>query len=138
MNNLLKDKRKLLFYARVILAEFFGIMLLVYLLLYLMEQYIPGLVSYTVNMTWLLIAVVAAGCLTAALSEPMKHQRQTTPIGKKQYIEIAALSIIGGMLVFLKIRSIGVFAIPITLLAFVVIAVLSVMLLRDREYTDAE
>lgn len=82
----------------------FPYVLLIYLLLFLLESMLPGFVSDTVDLNFVLVPVLVLGCISA-LSDG-KHIRQN-PVGRHGYFIMGILSLAGFIPLFLKTRPMG-------------------------------
>ncbi len=120
-------------FGRFLANEIFRMLLLVYLLLYLLEQYVPGFVTYSVNLTWMLVVVIVTGCIGALFPEKNVAKQQNTPLRIRDYVFVILLAVAGGVLVYVKVKSMGAFSIPLSILSALIIALLSVLLMTDKE-----
>ena len=125
-------------FGRFFANEVFRVLLLVYLLLYLLEQYAPGFVLYSVNLTWMLVAVVITGIISSLFPEEKPMEMKDTTLRLRDYVFIILLAAAGGVLVYIKVKSVGVFSIPLSILSGLIIVLLSFLLMTDNEENDTE
>lgn len=122
-------------FGRFFANEIFHVLLFSYLLLFLLEQYLPGFVSYNVNLTWMFVMVVITGIVNSLFTEEKSSQKGTV-LRFHDYAFIIMLAITGSILVYIRVKSMGVFSIPLSILSGMVIALLSYLLLAENENND--
>lgn len=121
----------------IIAEQFFQYSLVTYLLLLLAETIKEGLVSFFFNLNILLVVVMLSG-IVMVLTYNEKYDAQTATKKKPKilwwdilYITLLALG--GSVLVYTKTQDLGSISLIISLLAGGIIALLSILVLTDRE-----
>jgi len=110
---------------------FFQYALITYLILLLIETVWEKTVSNHLNLNNLLIAVIISGIITVLSQEKSgRKEKKIEKITKKYYILISILGVIGTLIVYYKIASIGIISIPISIISGLLIILLSVIALR--------
>ena len=108
----------------------FQSLLVLYLILLLAEQIWPNSVSWYLNLNFLLICVIIAGILST-FTEQKKQKKEK--ITKKDYIYISILSIAGFIIIFIKTRELGWLSYIISIIAGILIFLLSYLVLEEDE-----
>ncbi len=106
----------------------FQTLLVTYLLLLLLEQIWQGSVSTYFNLNYLLVIVILAGILDV-FSEHSAQKKQE--IKTRDYLFIIALGIAGAVIIFFKTRELGWLSYVISLIAGILIILLSILVLQD-------
>lgn len=112
--------------------EFFSTLLVTFLLLLLVETVWEKSVSTFMNINYFLIIVIVSGAisvLTRTEGEKMEKVNST----KKDYLYIGTLGIAGALIVWYKIKDIGMLAYLISIVAGVLIILLSLLLFEEDE-----
>lgn len=110
--------------------KLFQTFLVLYLVLLLVEQLKEGLVSTYLNLNYLLIIVIILGILSVFTKQkPVKKE----PITNKDYVYISLLSIAGIIIIFIKTRELGYLSYLISLIAGILIFLLSYLVLTEDE-----
>ncbi|MBS3077555.1 hypothetical protein J4233_04760 [Candidatus Pacearchaeota archaeon] len=108
----------------------FQTLLVTYLVLLLIEQLWEGVVSVYLNLNYLLIAVIVAGIVDVFSEVPYKmHERVKT----KNYWFVFALGILGFFIIKFKTSSLGWLSWVISLIAGVLIILLSMLVLEEED-----
>lgn len=114
----------------------FEISLIVYLALFLLDEIKSGFVSNFFNTNYLLAVCIIFGALTA-LGQKNEPKPKPQPLKKYDYILMAGLAVLAVIVVFAKIKEIGVLAWPISILSGVLIFLISYLFLKnDNEMQD--
>jgi len=111
----------------------FQSLLVLYLVLLLAEQIWPNSVSGYLNLNYLLIIVIIAGVLSVFTKQ---MSRKKEPVTKKDYIYITLLSIAGFIIIFIKTRELGWLSYIISIIAGILIFLLSYLVLTEDEKGD--
>lgn len=108
----------------------FEISLVVYLALFLIDEIASGFVSNFFNTNYILVICIVFGALTAL---NQKHEPLPKPeaLKKSDYILITGLGILAVILVFVKIKTIGWIAWPISILSGILIFLISYLFLNE-------
>jgi hypothetical protein len=149
----------LIWFFKNISSEIFVLSLISYLALFLLEEIKTGFVSNFINMNYILVLVIVTGTITA-LSKPSKishSERRPRLVGAeveesprhpepepvegegspqkltwKDYLLIFTLGIIAFVVVFSKIREIGLWlSLAISILSAILIVLISILFLRE-------
>lgn len=107
----------------------FQCILIFYLLLLLIREFYPKFL-YVLNLNYLLIAVIILGVITVLTYEPKKKQEKPT---KKDYYLIYILGIVGTILIYIKIKSLGWISYLIAVIAGILIILLSKLVLEEDD-----
>lgn len=106
----------------------FQILLVTYLILLLIEQVWTGVVSTYLNINYLLIIVILVGILDV-FSEHHTVSKKTT---KKDYLFVFALGVIGTIIIKYKTQTLGTLSWIISIIAGILIILLSILVLEDE------
>jgi predicted membrane channel-forming protein YqfA (hemolysin III family) len=112
--------------------EFFSTLLVTFLLLLLAETIWEGSVSMYMNINYLLIIVIISGAISV-LTRKEDVKAEKVALAKKDYIFIGATGIAGALIIWYKIKNIGKLAYLISIVAGVLIILLSLLLLEEDE-----
>jgi len=63
MKDLLKNKDNLVYFSKNIINELFSLSLILYLLLFILEEFKNGVISFYLNINYVLIFVVISGMM---------------------------------------------------------------------------
>ena len=108
----------------------FQSLLVLYLILLLAEQIWENSVSYYLNLNYLLIVVIIAGILSTFTKQEKAKKEAITA---KDYIYITTLSIAGTIIIFIKTRELGWLSYTISLIAGILIFLLSYLVLDEED-----
>ena len=106
----------------------FQTLLVTYLVLLLIEQIWAGSVSFYLNLNYLLIIVIIAGVLDVFSEHPHKDKEKTT---KKDYVFIGLLGIAGFIIIKYKTAQLGWLSWLISIIAGILIILLSILVLEE-------
>ncbi|MEW6407413.1 MAG: hypothetical protein AB1465_01855 [Patescibacteria group bacterium] len=107
--------------------------LIVYLALFLIDEVASGFVSNFFNTNYLLAVCIIFGVLTAF---GQKHEPTPKPeaLKKSDYILMTGLGILAVIIVFVKIKTIGLaLALPISILSGILIFLISYLFLKNED-----
>jgi hypothetical protein len=116
-----------------LLKDPFTSLLTLYLILILIDTIWDGKISESINLNYLLVFVIATGILSFVRKDYVKKETIVEPLTKSDYLFIGALSVIGSFIVWYKIQNIGTLSYLISILAGVLIFLLSVLVLEEEE-----
>jgi len=111
--------------------NFFSMLLVTYLLLLLVETIWMGSVSAFFNLNYFLLILMISGAISVLTREEGKIKKVI--LTKKDYFFIAALGIAGMLIIWYKIKDIGNFAYLVSIIAGVLIILISVLLNEEDE-----
>ena len=123
------EKTKLIKAAKGFARKSFEVLLVFYLLLLLINEFKPLWIA-SINLNYVLIAVIILGITSVLFSNPKKKQQKPT---KKDYVFIIALGIVGTALIFIKTRELGWLSYIISIIAGILIILLSILVLEEDE-----
>ena len=106
----------------------FQILLIGYLLLLLVNEFKK--ITF-INLNYLMIAVIIFGIATILF--PIEIKKQQTKTTKKDIAFIIILGIIGSILIYLKTKELGWISYLISIIAGILIILLSKLVLEDEE-----
>lgn len=133
MLRLLLSKLKPIF---VFAREIFAYALLAYLLLFLFESLFTGFVSNSINMNWVLAAVMGLGLLST-LGPEAPEEKNEGVVKKSDYGLVIGLALIGGVIIFAKLELTGLVRWITAGVSGGLIALVGVVLLgKDEEKID--
>jgi len=112
-----------------IISHLFQTLLVTYLVLLLLEQIQQGFVSTYLNLNYLLVLTIAAGILDVFTEKKETHEKAT----KKDYYLIYALGILGTIIIKFKTVSLGWLSWVISIIAGILIVLLSYLILEEDE-----
>lgn len=114
-------------YLRLAINYIFQFLLVVFLIFLLINEFRS--IEF-INLNYFLITVLVFGILTILFEPPKQKQRKST---KFDYWFIFLLGITGGILIFIKIKSLGTLSYIISIIATILIILLSYLLLEEKE-----
>ncbi len=115
-----------------IIAEIFKASLLTYFVLLIIEEFNEGMISNYFNFNTLLTIVIVSGISSVLLySDNEVEQKKGHRI--KELCAIIVISIIGGVLIFFKLRDIGIIAYIVSFLSIVLTITISILIVNDKE-----
>ncbi len=113
-----------------LINHIFQILLVTYLILLLIEQIWVGVVSYYLNLNYLLIIVIISGILDVFSEHYKLPEKKPT---KKDYLFIILLGIAGFMIIKFKTTQLGWLSWMISIIAGILIILLSFLVLEEDE-----
>ena len=113
-----------------LINHLFQTLLVTYLVLLLVEQIWPGVISVYFNLNYLLIIVIIIGILDV-FSE--RREKRNERITKKDYVFIFALGILGMAIIKYKTLELGWLSWLISIIAGILIILLSILVLEEDE-----
>lgn len=111
--------------------EFLSTLLVTFLLLLLVETIWEGSVSAFMNINYLLIIVIVSGAISVLTRKEEKAEKVN--LTKKDYLYIGTLGIAGTLIIWYKIKDIGKLAYLISIVAGVLIILLSLLIFEEDE-----
>ena len=111
--------------------NFFSMLLVTYLLLLLVETIWTDSVSTFLNLNYFLLILMISGAISVLTREEEKIKKII--LTKKDFIFIAALGIAGMLIIWYKIKDIGNFAYLVSIIAGVLIILISLLLNEEDE-----
>lgn len=124
-----RDKHSKWFITEVCKA-IFPVALIAYLVFFLIDDLLPGLISWHLNLNIILAICAISGVLSIFAKEEIKEKPTIT---KRDYAFIAVLAILGTVLIWWKIKELGWLSWVISIISGVLIVIISVLLLREEE-----
>lgn len=117
-------------HSALVINNLFQILLVTYLVLLLVEEIWSGSVSNYLNLNYLLIIVIIFGIFDVFSESPHKENK---PVRKLDYLFIILLSVIGAFIIKYKTVQLGWLSWTISIIAGVLILLLSILVLEDKE-----
>ena len=121
-----------------LLRDPFASLLTLYLIFILIDTIWDGELSKSINLNYFLVFVIATGILSFIRKDYAKKETIIEPITKSDYFFIGALSVIGSLIVWYKLQKIGILSYIISILAGILIFLLSVLVLEEEEEEEKE
>lgn len=123
---------KNLFRGRTALTinHLFQVLLVTYLVLLLVEELWSGTVSNYLNLNYMLVIVIVLGILDVFSEQQRVENKETT---KKDYVFILLLAIAGFVIIKFKTVQLGWLSWLISIIAGILIFLLSILVLEDRD-----
>jgi hypothetical protein len=115
---------------KYIVGYVFQALLILFLITILAQQFYPDFVKSIFNINWFMIIVIVFGALSI-LFPHQQSQEIKKPISWKDITFILSLGIIGGIIIFLKLKSIGWIGYVISILGGLIIILLSWLVLTE-------
>lgn len=123
--------------THIVAREFFQYSLITYLILLLAETVRQGIVSYFFNLNILLALVLTSGVIMVLTHQEQLdkhlHPEKKHKVRKRDVLYLFVLALGGGFLVLYKTTDLGMLAILIGLLAALIIFLLGILVLTDKE-----
>ena len=112
------------------ISNLFQVLLVTYLGLLLIEQLWTGFVSLYINLNYLLVIVIILGVLDVFSEKQPMHRKMAT---KKDYLFVLVLAVLGFFIIKIKTASLGWLSWVISIIAGILIFLLSILVLEDEE-----
>ena len=110
----------------------FQILLLLFLLTLLIQQFFPFKVSSTININWFILFVILFGVVSVIF--PHKDEKKIKkPLIFLNFILVLVLSLVAGILIFLKLESLGRIDYIISTLGGLITGILSWLILAEQD-----
>ena len=122
--------RKIKGYGAELVNHTFQILLVTYLILLLVEQVFPGVVSVYLNLNYFLIGVIIAGIFDV-FSEHEKNVERD--VNFKDYFFVFVLGILGFTIIKYKTLELGWLSWIISIIAGILIILLSILVLGEND-----
>ncbi len=132
--NLSEKNIELIDNLKYIVSYVFQALLILFLITLLAQQFYPEFINSIVNVNWFMIIVIISG----AISILFPHQQSLEikkPINWKDIIFILILGILGGIIIFLKLKTAGWISYVISSLGGLIIILLSWLVLTEDNST---
>lgn len=117
---------------RQILNISFQIILFLFLITLLLQQFYAFEVNSRINVNWFMFAVIVIGALSI-LFPPLPPKKKETPVTLKDKVLIIFLGILGGVIIFLKLNALGWIGYVISVLGGLIIILLSWLVLTEKD-----
>ena len=130
--NLTEKEEYVLEHARYIFSYVFQTLLFIFLLTLLAQQFYPDYINSLININWFMFAVIIVGAISI-LFPPKQIERNIHALTWKDLIFIIILGILGGIIIFLKIKTLGWISYVIPILGGAIIILLSWLILTEKE-----
>jgi uncharacterized membrane protein len=138
MNNmkleLTKKERIIIEYLKYLVSYLFSILLFVFLLFFLFKQFYPRIITENINLNYLMIIVIAFG--TISIIFPVKKTIEfynDSSISKSNLIFIITFGLIGGIIIYFKLKNNKIISVIISFLSFLIITLISYLLIQEKD-----
>lgn len=118
----------------VAIKHLFQVLLVTYLILLLVEELFTGSVSLYLNLNYLLIIVIVVGILDVFSDAPKIEEK---PVTKKDYLFVLILGVLGFFIIKYKTDTLGWLSWVISIIAGILITLLSILVLEDNENDES-
>lgn len=118
--------------VKQVLNYSFQIILFLFLITLLIQQFYPFEVNSTININWFMFAVIIIGALSI-LFPTQKEGDKFHKITWKDYIFVITLGILGGLIIFIKLKDLGWLSGVISILGGLTIIFLSWLVLQEKD-----
>ena len=115
-----------------IINSLFQISIVLYLILLLIDQIWKKSISTYINLNYLLIPVIILGILDVFSEKPFAFKFMQEKPKKTEYIFVSILALLGFIIIKYKTYSLGFLSWVISIIAVVLIILLSVLILEDE------
>lgn len=129
--HLSEKERYIIEHAKHTFNYVFQILLILFLLTLLVQQFYPDFVNSKININWFMIVVIVFGALSIIF--PVTHKKEDKPATKKDLFLVISLGILGAIIIFLKLRNLGWISYVISALGGLIIILLSWMILTEKD-----
>ncbi len=119
-----------------LLNQIFQYVLVIFLLVLLIKEFYP--IDMTINVNYLLIITLFFGIISIVVSKDDKIQKIKEEISKRDIALIVGAGMIGTILVYVKTISLGWLGVFISIIAGLLIIILSYLVLSDDEEEDKD
>jgi hypothetical protein len=119
-------------YVKYIFSYVFQALLFVFLITLLLQQFYPNQVKSYVNINWFMIIVIIFGAVSI-IFPPQPVIKKEKPANWKHFSFIGLLGILGGIIIFLKIKNLGWIGYVISILGGLIIIFLSYLVLTEKD-----
>jgi|SRR3989344_5114177 len=119
-------------HAKHVFSFVFQTLLVIFLLTLLIKEFYPDKVNAYLNINWFMIVVIVFGALSIifpAKNEEIREEKEPT---WKDKVLIIALAVLGGIIIYLKLRNLGWIGIVIPILGALIIGLLSWLVLTEK------
>ena len=116
----------------------FVVALIIYLVGFLLEIVLPGFVSNSFNLNWVLGVVLILGVLAALAPEDKEEPEIVEKPKNSEYFMIAGLGIVGGLLMFYKsdLNLVPRILFSLFIAGFIIAVSLYLLLVKDEEISE--
>ncbi len=130
----LSHREKLIFeHAKHIFSFVFQTLLFLFLITLLLKEFYPNQVSAYMNINWFMVVVIIFGALSILFPVPNNHPHIEKQSNAKDLILIIFLGILGAIIIFLKIKTLGWIGYVISILGGLIIILLSWLILTEKD-----
>jgi hypothetical protein len=129
--NLSPREERIAEYMKYLFSYVFQALLFIFLVTLLLQQFYPTQVKSYININWFMIIVIIFGAVSIVFP-PTPTLKKEKPTTWKDYIFVTALGILGGIIIFFKIKNLGWIGYVISILGGLIIIFLSWMVLSEK------
>lgn len=127
MDNQLKE------FIKQISSYTFQILLFLFLLTLLIQQFCPIEVGSRININWFMFAVIIVGAISILFPPKSEEKKEFKKPTLKDLVLIIGMGILGAIIIFLKLKELGWIGYLISILGGAIIILLSWLLINERD-----
>ena len=131
--NLSPKEQRFAEHLKYIFSYVFQALLFLFLITLLLQQFYPEQVKSYVNINWFMIIVIIIGAISILFPPQPTILKKEKPTNWKDFLFIAILGILGGVIIFLKIQNLGWIGYVISILGGLIIIFLSWLVLTEKD-----
>lgn len=124
-------EERIIEHLKYIFSYVFQILLFFFLVALLLQQFYPDKVKSYININWFMLIVIIFGAISI-IFPPQPQLKKEKQINWKDFTFIGALGILGGIIIFLKIKNLGWISYIISILGGLIIIFLSWLVLTEK------
>ncbi|MFA5173555.1 MAG: hypothetical protein WC438_00050 [Candidatus Pacearchaeota archaeon] len=122
-------------HLRHIFSYVFQTLLILFLVTLLTREFYPDFIDSLININWFMLAVIIIGAISILFPPKQREfsfDLQRNPTKKDLYL-IIFLGILGAVIIFLKLKTLGWISYLISMLGGIIIILLSWLILTEKE-----
>ncbi len=133
--NLTTRQEYVLEHFREIFNDVFKVLLFVFLITLLVREFYPTFINSRININWFMFVVIVFGAISILFPPKYKEEkrREQKKLRLIDIIFIVAGGILGGVIIFLKLRDLGWIGYVISALGALIIIILSWLILTEKD-----
>ncbi len=111
----------------------FQILLFLFLITLLIQQFYPIEIESRININWFMFSVIIIGALSILFPQKPEEEKEFKKLTKKDLVLIMGMGILGGIIIFLKLKELGWIGYLISILGGSIVVLLSWLLINERD-----
>ena len=131
----LSDREKAVWeHAKHVFSFVFQTLLVIFLLVLLVREFYPAKINSYININWFMIVVIVFGALSIIFppAKTGEMNEEKDPTWKDKAL-IIVLALLGGVIIYLKLKNLGWIGIVIPILGALIIGLLSWLVLTEKD-----